>query len=213
MMCERSFPSVPLAAIRLAGSAPGRSANPAAVTLISLAVVVLLALVVLLFNEFRARQRQPRPASQARKAAQGLPAGKIIYQDADGTGEPLLATSHPLSGKPDYVILSPQGVPVPVELKLTVESDQPQGHHVMQLAAYFVILEDLYDQPPTYGVLRYANQDFTIQYTEALKRKVLRLLAEMQRCDEHHPPALTHQLPSKCQACPFQPICPIGQRH
>ncbi len=193
-------------------SAPTSGANPAAVTLICLAAVVLVALVALLFNELRARRRQPRPARQARKAAQGLPEGKIVYQDADGSGAPLLATSHPLSGKPDYVILSPEGAPIPVELKLTIESDQPQGHHVMQLAAYFVILEDLYDQPPIYGVLRYANTDFTIQYTEALKRKVLRLLAEMERCDEQHPPALTHQLPSKCRVCPFEPICPIGQR-
>jgi CRISPR-associated exonuclease Cas4 len=193
-------------------SAPGRGANPAAVTLISLAAVVLLALVVLLFNEFRGRRRQPRSVGQPRQAAPGLPEGKIVYQDADGTGEPLLAVSHPLSGKPDYVIVSPEGVPVPVELKLTIESDQPKGHHVIQLAAYFVILEDLYDHPPTYGVLRYANQDFTIQYTEALKRKALRLLAEMERCDEHHPPTLTNQLPSKCQVCPFEPICPIGQR-
>ncbi len=187
-------------------------AQPVAITLLSLAAVLVLALAVLLFNEFRARRRQPRPAGRARKTPRGLPQGKIVYQDADGSGEPLLATSHPLSGKPDYVILSPEGVPIPVELKLTIESDQPQGHHVIQLAAYFVILEDLYDQPPTYGVLRYANQDFRIEYTAALKRKVLRLLAEMERCDDQRPPALTHQLASRCRACPFEPICPIGQR-
>ncbi len=182
------------------------------VTLICLAAVVVVALLVLLFNEFRARHRAPQPARRERKTARPLPEGQIIYQDADGTGEPLLATSLPLSGKPDYVILSPEGVPIPVELKLSVEAEEPQRHHVMQLAAYFVILEDRYEQPPAYGVLRYANKDFTIPYTDALKRKVARRLAEMERCDEQHPPALTHQLPSKCHTCPFQPICPIGQR-
>jgi CRISPR-associated exonuclease Cas4 len=193
-------------------AAPTRGANALSVTLICLAAVVGVLLLVLLFNEYRARQRSPRSAPKAGAAAPRLPAGKIVYQDADGTGEPLLATSYPLSGKPDYVILSPEGAPIPIELKLSVDSEEPQRSHVLQLAAYFVILEDLYEQPPPYGVLRYANKDFTIQYTDALKRKVLWRLAEMERCDEQHPPALTHQLPSKCHACPFQPICPIGMR-
>lgn len=200
-------------------AAQEQNGNPAGVTLICLAVVVVVALLVLLLNEFRARRRVPPPTRQARAAKlrsltpPHLPAGEIVYQDVDGVGEPLLATSHPLSGKPDYVILSPEGVPIPVELKLSIEAEEPQPHHLLQLATYFVILEDLYDQTPTYGVLRYANKDFTIEYTEALKRKVLRRLAELERCDERHPPVLTHQLPSKCRACPFQPICPIGQHH
>lgn len=186
--------------------------NPAEVTLICLAAVLVGLLLVLLFNEYRARRRFPRPAKKARSPQQRLPEGRIVYQDADGTGAPLVATSYPLSGKPDYVILSPDGAPIPVELKLSMESEEAQRHHVLQLAAYFVILEDLYERPPVYGVLRYANKDFTIPYTDVLKRKVIRRLAEMERCDEQHPPLLTQQLPSKCHACPFEPICPIGLR-
>lgn len=186
--------------------------NPAGVTLICLAAVVVVALLVLLLNEYRARRRFPRPAKKASAPHPRLPEGRIVYQDADGSGAPLVATSYPLSGKPDYVILSPDGAPIPVELKLSMESEEAQRHHVLQLAAYFVILEDLYEQPPVYGVLRYANKDFTIQYTDVLKRKVIRRLAEMERCDEQHPPLLTQQLPGKCRACPFQPICPIGLR-
>jgi CRISPR-associated exonuclease Cas4 len=188
------------------------AANPVGVTLICLAAVLVAALLVLLFNEYRARLRTPRPARKASKVAQSLPEGKIVYQDADGTGEPLLAIRYPLSGKPDYVVLSPESVPIPVELKLSIESEEAQSHHVMQLAAYFVILEDLYAQPPSYGLLRYANKDFTILYTDALKRKVVRRLAEMERCNEHRPPALAQQLPSKCHVCPFQPVCPVGLR-
>jgi len=205
---------IPLSSLSLLTleTAQTAGANPAGVTLICLAAVVGAALLVLLFNEYRARRRSPRPAKKGRTPHPRLPEGRIVYQDADGTGAPLVATSYPLSGKPDYVILSPDGAPIPVELKLSVESEEAQRHHVLQLAAYFVILEDLYEQPPVYGVLRYANKDFAIQYTDALKRKVIRRLAEMERCDEQHPPLLTQQLPSKCHACPFQPICPIGLR-
>jgi CRISPR-associated exonuclease Cas4 len=193
-------------------SARPQGADPAVVTLICLAAVLLVAVAVLLFNEFRAWRRRPRSAGPEQKAGPPLPEGRIVYADADGTGEPLLASSHPLSGKPDYVVLAPDGTPIPVELKLDSEGEEPQRHHIMQMGAYFVILEDLYDTPPTYGLLRYANKDFTIPSTDALKRKVLRRLAELERCDEQHPPVLTHQLPSICRVCPFQPICPIGQR-
>ena len=199
-----------LLVVRLVG--PTQQVSSATITLICLAGVIAVALLVLLFNEYRARQRTPRPARRAKQPPRRLPEGKIVYQDADGSGAPLFATRYPLSGKPDYVILAPDGAPVPVELKLSMQASEAQPNHVMQLAAYFVILEDLYDQPPTYGVLRYANQDFSIQYTDALKRKVLRRLQEMEDCDDQHPPALARQLPSKCHVCPFQPICPIGQR-
>jgi CRISPR-associated exonuclease Cas4 len=199
------------------GATPARQLSPASITLICFAAVAAGVVLVLALNEFRARRCRPKAALAKVKPAptlpgRNLPEGQIVYQDTDGTGKPLFATSYPLSGKPDYVILSPEGIPIPVELKLNAEAEEPQRHHVMQLAAYFVILEDLYDQAPAYGVLRYANRDFTIQYTDALKRKVARRLIEMARCDEKRPPALTQQLPSKCRVCPFQPICPIGQR-
>ncbi len=200
----------PRAAALLAAQTQG--ANSTTITLICLGVVIVVALGVLLLNEYRQRKRSPRPAHVAKQDSRRLPEGEIVYQDADGTAEPLFATRYPLSGKPDYVVLSPEGAPIPVELKLTMIAETAQPQHVMQLGVYFVILEDLYDQPPAYGVLRYANQDFSIQYTDALKRKVLRRLQEMEDCDEHHPPALARQLPSKCHVCPFQPICPIGMR-
>lgn len=200
-----------------------QSANSLGTSMILVACVLGGLLVVLWANERRLARRSPKlpqvepEASKAvlKKAstsAPQLPKGKIVYQDVDGLGNPLFAKKYPLSGKPDYVILSPEGAPIPVELKLSVDAQEPQRSHIMQLAVYFVILEDLYAQPPKYGLLRYAGHEFTIQNTESLKRKVLQRLAEMERCDEGHPPALTRQIASKCRICPFQPICPIGQR-
>lgn len=211
MMWVRALNALPtLSAARLSAQTQGASSTT--ITLICLGGVLVVALGVLLFNELRARRRAPRSARAAKRSSLRLPAGEIVYQDTDGTAEPLFATRYPLSGKPDYVVLSPEGAPIPIELKLTTTAEEPQSNHVMQLAAYFVILEDLYEQPPVYGVLRYANRDFSIEYTDALKRKALRRLQEMEDCDDQHPPALARQLPSKCQVCPFQPICPIGKR-
>ena len=213
--------------LALAAVAKERASVPGAgspgISLIVLACVVGGVLFVLWANERRARRRSPKPTQAETTAAKAaakkgsavapkLPEGKIVYQDVDGLGTPLFAKKYPLSGKPDYVILSPDGAPIPVELKLSSDAQEPQRSHIMQLAAYFVILEDLYETPPQYGLLRYAGHEFTIQNTESLKQKVLRRLAEMERCDENSPPVLTRQAVSKCRVCPFQPICPIGQR-
>lgn len=200
-----------------------QSANSLGVSMILIACVLGGLLVVLWANERRLARRSPKLAQVESEAAKAvlkkastsvpqLPKGKIVYQDVDGLGTPLFAKKYPLSGKPDYVILSPEGAPIPVELKLSADAQEPQRGHIMQLAVYFVILEDLYAQPPKYGLLRYAGHEFTIQNTESLKRKVLQRLAEMEQCDESHPPVLTRQVVSKCRICPFQPICPIGQR-
>jgi CRISPR-associated exonuclease Cas4 len=204
-------------------SASAQDASSPGILLIVVACVLGGVLLVLWANERRQARRSPKqpqaePAAskaasqKASTSAPKLPEGKIVYQDVDGLGTPLFAKKYPLSGKPDYVILSSDGAPIPVELKLSTDVQEPQRSHIMQLAAYFVILEDLYETPPPYGLLRYASHEFTIQNTESLKQKVLRRLAEMERCDENHPPALTRQLVSKCRICPFQPICPIGQR-
>jgi CRISPR-associated exonuclease Cas4 len=180
--------------------------------LFPVALVLLLfalALLALLLNERRARQQR---LIAERQRALGLPAGKLIYEDADGQGELLSSSQFPLIGKPDYIVQLPDGRPVPVELKLSVQNTlSPYNNHVVQIGAYCLILEDYFESPPTHGILRYADRDFTIDYTPALRRKVIRLLSEMEQYNEHHAPPLTRQRAAKCRVCPFQPICPVGQ--
>jgi CRISPR-associated exonuclease Cas4 len=74
-----------------------------------------------------------------------------------------------------------------------------------------LILEDYSEAPPTHGILRYADRDFTIEYTATLRKKVIRLLSEMESCNEQQRPQLARQKVTKCRACTFQPICPVGQ--
>ena len=147
-----------------------------------------------------------------RRRVLGLPSGDLVYEDADGQGEILYSDQVPLIGKPDYIIKLPNGQLVPIELKLSVQNvTSPHSNHIMQIAAYCLILEDYSEVPPAYGVLRYADCDFTIDYTPALRKKVIRLLSEMGNCDEKQRPQLARQRVTKCRACTFQPICPIGQ--
>ncbi|HLJ32733.1 MAG TPA: hypothetical protein VKU38_03735, partial [Ktedonobacteraceae bacterium] len=134
---------------------------------------IALALVILLLNE---RRYQRERLIMERHRALGLPKGELVYEDADGAGETLSSTAYPLVGKPDYVVQTPDGRPIPVELKLNVhDASMPYENHKVQVAAYCLILEDYFEQPPTHGILRYADNEFTIEYTPALRKKVIRL--------------------------------------
>jgi len=172
-------------------------------------LLAALALGLLLYNE---RHRQRGHLVVERRRALGLPEGELVYEDADGQGAPLSSSSYPLMGKPDYVVRLPDGRPVPIELKPGVQDvSAPYSNHAIQVAAYCLILEDYFERAPTHGILRYADREFSIEYTPALRRKVIRLLTEMTRCSERQPPPLKTQRAAKCRPCPFQPICPVGR--
>jgi CRISPR-associated exonuclease Cas4 len=178
-------------------------------TLGLICLVLAAALAVLLWNERRAQRAR---LVAERRHALGLPEGELVYEDADGQGEPLSSDAYPLVGKPDYVVRLPDGRPVPVELKLNVQGvTSPYSNHQVQIAAYCLILEDYFTQAPTHGILRYADRDFTVEYTPAMRRKVIRLLGQMARCGEQEPPPLARQRAAKCRACVFQPVCPVGR--
>ncbi len=172
-------------------------------------LLAAFALVLLLLNERSFRRTR---LVGERQRALGLPEGELVYEDADGQGEPLSSSIYPLAGKPDYVVKLPDGRPVPVELKLNVhDATAPHSNHTIQVAAYCLILEDYFVPAPTHGILRYADREFTVEYTSALKKKVIRLLTEMAKCSEQQPPPLARQRASKCRICTFQAICPIGR--
>jgi CRISPR-associated exonuclease Cas4 len=172
-------------------------------------LILAVALGVLLWNE---RRFQRNRLLLERQRALGLPEGELVYEDADGQGEPLSSSAYPLVGKPDYVVQLPDGRPVPVELKLSVQNaSAPYSNHQVQVAAYCLILEDYFEQAPTHGILRYADREFTIEYTPALRRKVIRLLGQMALCSAQEPPPLARQRVAKCRACAFQPICAVGR--
>lgn len=172
-------------------------------------LVLALVLVIMLLNERHLRRRR---LIEERRHVLGLPTGELVYEDADGQGEMLSSSQYPLAGKPDYVIQLPDGRPVPIELKSDVRDvTAPHSHHMMQVAAYCLILEDYFELPPTHGILRYADSEFTVEYTPALRKKVIRVLSEMEHCTEKQPPPLVRQRATKCRACAFQPICVVGR--
>lgn len=171
-------------------------------------LLVALALLLLIINE---RLEQRHRLVKTYHQDLGLPPGELVYEDAHGQGEILSSDQYPLMGKPDYIVKQDNGCLVPIELKLSVHNvDKPYSNHIVQIAAYCLILEDYSEVLPTHGILRYADRDFTVEYTPALRRKVIRLLNEMQQWNKRVPPPITRQKATKCRACAFQPVCPVG---
>lgn len=139
-----------------------------------------------------------------------LPYGEVVYSDADGRARPLISPRRPLSGKPDYVLRIRGGGQIPVEFKSYRYGARPPHPDLIQLGAYLVLLDDLYDWPPPYGVLRYRDRALRVPYTPALREEVLRLL-EAVRTGGGEPPEGTDSA-ALCRACPFQPVCADGAR-
>jgi CRISPR-associated exonuclease Cas4 len=163
---------------------------------------------LLLFNE---RRIQRERLIEERHQALGLPPGELVYENTDGLGEPLTSDIHPLIGKPSYVVKLPNKLLLPIDLKPVEQNSMtPDPHHVLQLATYCLILEEYAEQPPTHGIVRYTDREFIVEYTPALRKKVIRLAKEMDLCTAQQPPALKKQKAAKCRACIYQPICPVG---
>ena len=136
-------------------------------------VLLLLALAAWMWSRSQRWQQQS-----------GLPAGNVIYTDS-GTwypnAETLYARDVYLVGRPDYLVQEADGSIVPVELKSGAAPDEPREGHVLQLAAYCLLVEANYGIRPAYGILQYKDRAFAIDYTEELEEDLLDLLAEMQQ--------------------------------
>lgn len=99
----------------------------------------------------------------------GLPNRAILYADVGSSfpqSAPLTSRRYGLTGKPDYLVRVEDGV-VPVEVKSgrSPHSAHPHEDHLFQLAAYCLLVEDLYRVPVLYGLVRYQDRTIPVAYT------------------------------------------------
>jgi len=139
----------------------------------------------------------------------GLPPGRVIYTDMRGwqpTEKPLFDALHALAGKPDYLV-EQNGKIIPVEVKSGWAPDQPHESHIFQLAAYCRLVEYTTGKRPPYGILRYRNRFFAIDYTPALEQQLIELLTEMRQQARQGPLDRSHEEPARCARCGFRSVC------
>lgn len=147
-------------------------------------------------------------AQRARQRS-GLPWGTTIATDMGGAlpDIPTLVDDvHGLVGKPDYILKRREGL-IPVEVKPTRKAKQPFDSDIYQLAAYCLLVEQVYQRRPPYGLLRYAQHTFRIEYDDELRADIIAIIAEMRTrsvevdCDRDH-----HHV-QRCRGCGFWDTC------
>lgn len=149
-------------------------------------------------------------AGLGRRAA-GLPRGRIVYAD---TGEwstvarPYFSPTHRLTGKPDYLVETRKG-PVPVEVKHTKVPPDGQAYeaHIMQLASYCLLVEEAHGKRPPYGLIRYQDALIQIDYTPALRRTLLAVMADMRKGHSRRSVRRSHEDAARCMACGLRHTC------
>jgi CRISPR-associated exonuclease Cas4 len=143
------------------------------------------------------------------RRASGLPAGQVIYRDTGGgikVEKPLYDPISGLTGRPDYLIETNAAI-IPVEVKSSRAPSLPYDSHVFQLAAYCLLVERTYGQRPPYGILRYRDRSFTIDYSPALENELENLLQAMRLQQRRGEANRSHNEPARCARCGYRGIC------
>jgi CRISPR-associated exonuclease Cas4 len=143
----------------------------------------------------------------------GIPAGEIFYQDLVGQPFDAPVLRSPLwgiSGKPDCLIRTPEGV-VPVELK---KSKKPPArgevypNHMIQNLAYCALVEDQMGTRVPYGLVIYAgHQVRRVEYTDATRLWLQQVVADIRLARTLPQVRRNHQLRGRCSGCGLRSQC------
>ncbi len=165
--------------------------------LIVIFVALLLAGFWLLRRANRQRQRS------------GLPPGRVIYADTGAWARverPLFSRRYRLTGKPDYLLADGDKF-IPVEIKSGAAPPQPYPSHVLQLAAYCLLIAETCGARPSYGIVRYRDRTFAVDFTAHLETRLLEALDEIRQDAAADDVPRSHDNPAQCAACGYRPFC------
>jgi len=168
----------------------------------ALALIWLIGACVFLYRSLRSLE-----VAIATRARHGV-AGDLAYVDS-ATENPKLFVSerYGLVGRPDYV-LAQGDVHIPVEVKTGRVPRGPLFSHILQVAAYCLLMEEAYGRAPPHGILRYEGTTHEIEYNEDVKRLLIVKLAEMRAALLKGEAHRNHNRPGKCIGCSRRSACP-----
>jgi len=165
-----------------------------------LALLWLIAASVALYLSLSASQK-----AGEWKSEEGLD-GEIHYVGTDSS--PLYFSERfGLSGRPDFV-LEIGGQLIPGDLKTGRTPKGPLFSHIMQVAAYCLLIAETSGKRPPYGLLRYGNEEHEIEFDPDLERMLLEKLEEMRRLMRSGQVHRNHNRPGKCASCSRRDSCP-----
>ena len=148
-------------------------------------------------------------SSRAKRREAGLPAGRVTYVDTGAwqrTERPLFSNEHQLTGRPDYLVRVRAGM-IPVEVKSGAAPARPYEAHILQLAAYCLLVEEAEAQAVPYGIIKYDDRAFEVDYTPALRDRLLDALDAMRAGLDTVDVARSHDDERRCAGCGYREGC------
>jgi CRISPR-associated exonuclease Cas4 len=182
-------------------------------------IYLLLTLLILILVALAARVSARRASTRT-----GLPTGRVLYSDtgfpvgsigpigrnAQGVKQekPLRSQTYGLVGRPDYLVRTHDGI-VPVEAKSTrcPADGRPYASHVMQLAAYCLLVENVTGADVPHGIIKYADREVIVEYTPELRDSVIELVEEMRRAYTAEDVHRSHDDARRCANCIMRDVC------
>jgi CRISPR-associated exonuclease Cas4 len=173
------------------------------------AAVEIVGLVWLIGATFFLRRSLIHAALAAAKRLKfGATKGDVTYVDHPETkAELLVSERYGLRGRPDYVIAEGDHL-IPVEVKTGRTPKGPLFSHILQLAAYCLLIEEKYGRAPPHGVIRYEGASHEIEYNEDLKKLLVGKLQDMRAALAKGEAHRNHNRPGKCIHCSRRDGCP-----
>jgi CRISPR-associated exonuclease Cas4 len=171
---------------------------------IALGLVWLLAASMFLYVSAKNTERAIRARSKT-----GIATGKVVDVGASGeTGETIMVSAqYGVRGLPD-VVLRVEDELIPVEVKTGRVPKGPLFSHILQLAAYCLLIEERQGRPPPYGVLQYGKHTrHEIDYNDELKWTLVNKLIEMRQIIRTGEAHRNHRRPGKCASCSRREGC------
>ncbi|MBN1280990.1 MAG: CRISPR-associated protein Cas4 [Candidatus Thermoplasmatota archaeon] len=146
-----------------------------------------------------------RSSVSREKQRSGIPEGTVVYTDLNVPATPLFSKRFRLSGKPDY-ILQRDGQFLPVEVKTGGQS-QPQQGHILQLAAYCLLIEEAFGVFVPEGILVYNTKPYTIHFNPKLRFELESVIKTMRHLLRSGVVERNHNQPGRCQRCSMRQYC------
>ncbi len=145
-------------------------------------ICIFLFLFILINNFFRKDIKKVKPKVHPFGYRLIYTDQKIKHSNNVVVSKLLKSEKFGLQGKPDFLYRGFFGKIIPVELKSGKIGDSyfPHTGDMMQLAVYFIIVEEVYGKRPKYGNLIYNDYMFKIKNTKSIRKEVIKLVSEMK---------------------------------
>ncbi len=138
-----------------------------------------------------------------------MPKGRTIYLDTDHLSpnrKNLYDPNTGITGRPDYLVKSGNQI-IPVELKSSTAPKQPYYSHILQLGAYCLLVDQLFEIRPDFGILHYPDRTYRIPYTRELEKQVLETISAIDSQMGQPSMNRSHGAALRCRHCGYRENC------